>query len=97
MYFLTAGTYSAMSIVDQQTIFSTAAITGVLDIAACNCTAQTSRFFGTPKCDTHACKEFVKTKGLGQVVIRTQIKRLNLDRFLIMGRKYNDWCTAPFS
>src|SRR5947209_14635369 len=75
---ISACTYSAMGIVDYQTIFSTTTIERLLCVSPRGTAAQTRRFLRSAQCYTQASQQFIEAKRFGQVVIGSQVQRLNL-------------------
>src|SRR5579875_3352270 len=97
VHFFTACAHPTMSKIDEQAIFTAAAIAGTLRTPTGDTVAQTRCFFGASQCDAYSCEQFIEAERLGQIIVGSQVKGLDFDRFLIMGRKYDDRHTAPFT
>src|SRR5437763_17026849 len=97
MNLITAGTHNAMSKIDNQAIFTTAAIDRTLRICTTYSTAQASRLIGTTESNAYPCQQFIKAERLRQVVVGSLVKRLDLDRLFVLRREDDNGRCTPFT
>src|SRR5579859_8122820 len=89
--------HKAMGVIDQEAIFTAAAIKRALVLIAGQSTAQASSFVGASKRHPYTSEQLVHAKGFGEIIIGTLIQGFNFHAFLIVRGENNDRRAAPLA